>query len=224
MFYQLSPSDLTFLWDECPRCFYLKVVHKYNRPWSPFPSIFNRIDKIMKDYYEGKPTSSISFDLPEGVIRTGEKWVKSIPITYAASPTSAQIRGKFDATIAFSDGSYGVIDFKTSEPKKEHVDFYSRQLHAYAYALENAASGSYALNPITRLGLLCVEPVSMDLNNRDQIAYLGNVTWLECPLDYNNFFSFLEGVLQVLDDPSPPESNENCNYCRYRDSSRTTGF
>ena len=27
--YKLSPSDLTFLWDECQRCFYLKVVRKF---------------------------------------------------------------------------------------------------------------------------------------------------------------------------------------------------
>ena len=50
--WKLSPSELTFLWDECPRCFYLKVVHKFNRPWGAFPGIFSRIDKLMKDYYQ----------------------------------------------------------------------------------------------------------------------------------------------------------------------------
>ncbi len=29
---KLSPGDLTFLWDECPRCFYLKVIMGINRP------------------------------------------------------------------------------------------------------------------------------------------------------------------------------------------------
>ena len=27
-----APSDFAFLWDECPRCFYLKVVCKQGRP------------------------------------------------------------------------------------------------------------------------------------------------------------------------------------------------
>lgn len=28
----LAPSDFAFLWDECPRCFYLKVVRKEAGP------------------------------------------------------------------------------------------------------------------------------------------------------------------------------------------------
>ncbi len=38
--WKISPSDLTFLWDECPRCFYLKVRHKFKRPGLPFPKIY----------------------------------------------------------------------------------------------------------------------------------------------------------------------------------------
>ncbi|EKD87781.1 MAG: hypothetical protein ACD_35C00212G0001, partial [uncultured bacterium] len=30
--YKLSPSQLTFAWDECPRCFYLDVVLGIKRP------------------------------------------------------------------------------------------------------------------------------------------------------------------------------------------------
>lgn len=32
---KLSPSDLTFLWDECPRCFYLKHILGIMRPAAP---------------------------------------------------------------------------------------------------------------------------------------------------------------------------------------------
>ena len=34
----LSPSDYAFLWDECPRCFYLKVALKQPRLRTPFPA------------------------------------------------------------------------------------------------------------------------------------------------------------------------------------------
>jgi hypothetical protein len=27
----LAPSDFAFLWDECPRCFYLKVIRRLDR-------------------------------------------------------------------------------------------------------------------------------------------------------------------------------------------------
>ena len=74
---KLSPSDLTFLWDECERCFYLKVIHKFNRPTTPMPAIFTKIDGLMKDYFEGKLTSELTPDLPLGVIQHGEKSVYS---------------------------------------------------------------------------------------------------------------------------------------------------
>jgi hypothetical protein len=70
--WKLSPSDLTFLWDECPRCFYLKVKHNFRRPAMAFPKIFSRIDLLMKDVYLGNSTKKISPALPEGkVLMTG---------------------------------------------------------------------------------------------------------------------------------------------------------
>ena len=222
--WKLSPSELTFLWDECPRCFYLKVVHKFNRPWGAFPGIFSRIDKLMKDYYEGKPANEISPELPDGVVRFGEKWVTSQDIAFPHSAGACFVRGKFDTVVEFEDGSYGVVDFKTTQPKPEHVPFYSRQLHAYAYALEHPAPGKFALGPISKLGLLCVEPVDMEVNAQGQIAYLGDVTWLECPKDEDQFLAFIENVLSILGNPTPPASGPNCGYCRYRGEARRTGF
>jgi len=33
---KLSPSDFAFLWEQCKRCFYLKVVHGIRQPSMPF--------------------------------------------------------------------------------------------------------------------------------------------------------------------------------------------
>jgi hypothetical protein len=222
--WKLSPSDLTFLWDECPRCFYLKVVHGFSRPFSPFPKIFNQIDKLIKGYYQGKPTNEISPTLPEGAVQFGERWVTSDLISFPKHSASCYIKGKFDTVVEFSDGSFGVVDFKTSQARPEHVEFYSRQLHAYAYALENPAPGSLRLAPITKLGLLCVEPVEMDRTSQGQIAYIGNASWLECPKDQDHFFGFLDQVLAVLEQPTPPESGAECLYCKYRQSARMSDF
>jgi hypothetical protein len=222
--WKLSPSDLTFLWDECPRCFYLKVVHGINRPWGAFPKIFNRIDKLMKHYFEGKPASQISPSLPGGVVRFGEKWVTSQLIQLPGHPTACFIKGKFDVVVEFYDHSYGVVDFKTSEAKPEHVRFYSRQLHAYAYALENPTAGGFGLQPISHLGLLCVEPVLMDGAGQDRIAYVGDATWLDCPKDDVGFLAFLDKVLSLLELPSPPPPNPNCGWCEYREAARDHGM
>lgn len=219
--WKLSPSELTFLWDECPRCFYLKVVRNFNRPWSPFPRIFNQIDKLMKDYFEHKPASEVAPELPEGIVKFGERWVTSQPIKFPGKRSTCYIKGKFDTVIAFSDGSYGVVDFKTTQPSPKHIPFYSRQLHAYAYALENAAPGKFSLKPISRLGLLCIEPVHMDKTLDGKIAYLGEVTWLEVPRDDQWFLGFLKNVLEILDQAEPPASGENCGWCNYRQAARS---
>ena len=52
--WMLSAPDLTFLWEECPRCFYKKVVLKQRRPQTPFPKVFGAIDRAMKDFYLGE--------------------------------------------------------------------------------------------------------------------------------------------------------------------------
>jgi hypothetical protein len=112
--------------------------------------------------------------------------------------------------VAFSDFSYGVVDCKTSLARPEHTACYSRQLHAYAYALEHPAAGRFALAPISRPGLLCVEPVAKHAPEARRFAYLGDATWLECPKDYDKFLAFLDRVLSQLEQPSPPAGAPTC--------------
>jgi hypothetical protein len=178
----------------------------------------------MKDFFEGKPTAEISPELPPGSVMFGEKWVTSEPMYLPRHSKGCYIRGKFDTLVEFNDGTYGVIDFKTSQPKPEHVPFYSRQLHAYAYALENPKGGSLSLSPITRLGLLTVEPVLMDRDQSGRVAYLGQMTWQDCPKDEAGFLAFLDSVVSVLEAPEPPASNPHCSFCTYRSSARESGY
>lgn len=218
--WKLSPSDLTFLWDECRRCFYLKVVQEFKRPAAPFPKIFTRIDRLMQAYFEGKSTAEISSGLPEGVVKFGEKWVESQPIELPNHDSSCFILGKFDTVVEFIDSTYGVVDFKTTEPTPKHVPFYSRQLHAYAYALEHPASRRLKLSPVTKLGLLCVEPTAMDRHHDEQVAYIGDVSWLEIPKDEGEFLDFIDQILSVLELSQPPPPGRECGYCRYREAAR----
>ena len=222
--YKLSPSDLTFLWDECQRCFYLKVVNKFNRPAMAFPKIFTVIDILMKDFFYNLPTDEISEELPPGKVAFSGKWVYSQPISFPHKDASCYIRGIFDTVLEFKDGTFAVVDFKTTKPKPEHIDFYSRQLHAYAYALENPNPGKFSLSPVSRMGLLCVEPVAMNRTHTGKLAYEGAVTWLECPKDDDNFLDFIDGILNVLDSPEPPIANPNCSFCNYREDARHTGY
>jgi hypothetical protein len=155
--YTISPSALTFDWDGCKHCFYLKV--KYHLSISGiFPGIFTKMGNLTSMFYQGKPTNEISPTLPEGTVFLREKWVKSKPISFPGTDSRIFIKGRFDAVMAFADGTYGIIDYKTSDASDEDSSFYSRQLSAYAYALENPEGEALSLKPISRLGLFILTP------------------------------------------------------------------
>ena len=221
---KLSPSDLTFLWDECPRCFYLKYIHKINRPAAPFPSIFGAIDRLMKAHFAGRPAYEIDSSLPLGLISVSEKWLESLPIEMPGRSIRCFLRGRLDAMISFEDGSYGVVDFKTSEPKPSQIPFFSRQLHAYAYALEHPAPGKPGLNPISKLGLLVEAPHATLNATTEKINFDFTSTWLEIPYFEDGFLYFIDQVLVLLELPEPPPANENCTFCQYRQHARQHGL
>ena len=72
----LSPSDFAFVWGDCPLCFYLKLARKRTRPSSPFPSVFARTDRAMKDFYLGERAEDMPLGMP-GVICGGVRWLES---------------------------------------------------------------------------------------------------------------------------------------------------
>jgi len=49
--FKLSPSSIN-LFLECPRCFYLQIVKKIRRPDTPFPSLPNGMDKVLKEHFD----------------------------------------------------------------------------------------------------------------------------------------------------------------------------
>jgi hypothetical protein len=213
--YKLSPSDLTFSWDECKYCFYLKVKHNIVLR-SAFPGIFGKMANLTSEFYQGRPSKEISPSLPAGLVKYREKFVKSAPITIPGAASQCYINGRFDAVIEFEDGTYGIVDYKTSDPKEEHAAFYSRQLTAYAYALENPAPNALRLSPVSRLGLFIITPRRFERAPAEEMIFVNRTTWVDVPRDDRVFLSFLGEVLAVLDLPAPPPPSENCGLCDYR--------
>jgi hypothetical protein len=211
---RLAPSDLTFLWDECQRCFWLKVKGVLKRPSAPFPKIFTRLDGQTKDYFFGKRAEEMASKLKPGRIAFGDRWVRSAPLQVPGHEMQVSLHGKIDTALVFDDATFGIIDFKTSEPKAEHVLFYSRQLHAYALAAERPAPGALELSQVSQLGLLVVEPVAM-IGLDDGVAYKGISHFLEIDRDDDVFLAFLSQALYVLETTEPPNAAPGCSYCRY---------
>jgi len=213
--WKLSPSDFAFLWEECKRCFYLKVVNGISQPSIPLPSIFTQIANLLKNHYDGKHTSSLHAALPPGAVILGEKWVKSSIIELPNHKDTCYISGRFDIVVSFDDGSYGVIDFKTGNPSKESANHYRRQLQAYAYALEHPAPRALALSPISKLGLLYFYPSQVNQRSVKHLSYRADITWVEVQKDNDEFLQFLDTVLGVLELPEAPEHSRTCQWCNY---------
>ena len=213
--YQISPSDLTFSWDGCKLCFYLKVKHNIAHR-GVFPGMFARMGDLTSNYYLGKPTREISSALPAGEIKFREKGVKSTAIRFAGTESEVVIKGRFDAIIAFEDGSYGIIDYKTSESTDSKAAFYSRQLSAYAYALENPAPKALSITPISRLGLFMLTPERFERLPNGEVAFVTRTTWMDVPRNEANFLGLLREVVTLLDEPVPPAPAAECGLCNYR--------
>ncbi len=222
--WKLSPSDFAFLWEECKRCFHLKVARGIDRPRTPMPKIFTLIDARMKDCYRDSPTSQFLPGLPPGRVESQDALVESRPIAIRGHSTPCYVRGKLDTVIKFDQGGYAVVDFKTSETKDDYIPLYGRQLHAYAYALEHPAPGRLGLEPITRLGLLVFAPTTFSHASRDQASLSGGMTWIEVPRNDGRFLDFLREVVEVLDRDQPPAAAGGCKWCSYRDTGRRSGL
>lgn len=216
MMYKLSPSDFAFLYEGCKRCFYLKVNHGIAQPTMPLPGIFTIIASLLKTHYTGKSTKELHPSFPAGIVNYGERFVRSMPIQINGRRSTCFINGRFDIVVEFKDKTFGVIDFKTGTPKDAYSSLYGRQLHAYAYALENPAPGALKLAPVTWLGLLYFPPIRT-LQNGDigKLLYEAEIHWVKTERDDNNFLNFIDEVLTFLENPTPPEPSQNCNWCNY---------
>lgn len=221
---KLSPSDFGFLWEECKRCFYLKVARGFDRPSAPFPRIFNVIDKQMKERFQGKRTETMAPDMPKGRVHKSDEWVQSVPIERPGKPLACYIRGILDTTLALDGGGYAVIDFKTTTIGPDQAVKYARQLEAYALALEQPAPGNLALAPVRELGLLAYEPTAFDQDGAGNAALKGALLWIPVRRDPGRFLRFLDEVLDILALAEPPPPSPSCKLCTYRAAARTTGF
>lgn len=212
--FKIAPSKLTFLYDDCKRCFWNDIHGVWKRPYTPFPSIFNKIDKVMRDAYHGQPVSlylprSGFPSPPPGHIDTSVQRLKSQPISVGSA--AFVFSGSLDAKVKFKDNSIGIIDFKTSQPKPENVDLYRRQLMAYADIFRHPEEGSAV--PTSCMGLICVVPIYMNLMNPGEPTMAMKATYQPIPIDWEWWQQFCLEIAALLEGDRPEVGKPDCLYC-----------
>ena len=106
----ISPSDLTFGWDNCHRCLWLYYNHQVKAPL--FMPLVGDLAEMQELSCIGKTSAELNTDMPEGKVFKHAGWVVSKPIEVDGVVTPYAIRGKYDLLMEHPDGTFGIVDCK----------------------------------------------------------------------------------------------------------------
>ena len=172
---------------------------------------------MQENYFAAKTTADIAPVLPEGKVADLGGWVKSSFINVNGAATKYAIRGKYDLLIEFADGTYGIIDCKFQAKDSDKTDLYQPQLEAYAFALENPASG--APKKVSLMGLLVwslLEPAG-DVTKGFGLKL--KHTWRPIERNPAALASRLTDFITVVSSDMPA-AKDNCDMCNYLNQRR----
>lgn len=209
----ISPSDLTFLFGECRRCFWLKYNLGVTRPG--FMPLIGLMAAMQEKTFEGKSSTNLGLRTPGGLVTSRGQTVLSQRISVEGKITKWFIKGKYDLVLSFVNSQVAVIDCKltTGEMDRKRIDLYKPQLEAYAFALENPQNGEKL--DVIETGLLMWR-ISSANNCPEKFGpiFQSEPSYLFSDRDPDFFGEFIAEVIRVLDGEIPGES-KNCSFCRY---------
>jgi hypothetical protein len=151
----------------------------------------------------------INKKMPPGKVQVKEGFLKS-----KAIPPSKRcfISGRFDIASELGDGSWGIIDFKITDPTNEKIQKFFAQLHAYKFALENPSFGK--AKKVSKMGIVAINPEEISFPG-EKVLFKAEPKYFEIKEDMDRFFTFIEEVTKLLEAPMP-KTNDRCLWCKYR--------
>ena len=150
---KISRSGLK-LFLECPRCFWLDLHHKIKRPPGYPYTLSAAVDYLVKQEFD---KYRVEGTLPPVLVKAGIKDAKlyngnNLPewrnnfkgIAYWNEDLNAILYGAVDDVLQFSDGSLGVIDYKSSGSREITIyEDYQKQMDTYNYILQQLGHDTY---------------------------------------------------------------------------------
>ena len=154
--YIINPSELSYI---CDHCSYLKKNYDLEDKGISV-GVTQTLDGIEKNFFLGS-TSKICDTLPKGEVIDPTNDTFFSEILKDNKNRKFRIKGKGDALIKFNDGTFGVIDYKTSKFKEKDgksyqkellkkIKEYSPQLHCYALLYSHLETNKEFLKKHTR--------------------------------------------------------------------------
>ena len=205
----------------CSRCAWIRL-HIKNLPYQSFPGIFSSIDRynklIVHNHFdrEGRgPSWLAELGEPGGYINPPH-WSK---FKVLDKETGITVRGEADGIFRLADGSYVIVDYKTSRYNPERPGMFNNyevQLNAYALIAE-----SQGLAPVSKLALVYMEPATdkdtaSEPSLVDDLGFMmgfqANIVLVE--LKQTTLLPpLLRKARSIWDMETPPASAKDCKDC-----------
>ena len=135
---QLSATTLK-LFQECPRCFWLHVNKRIERPRGPFPSLPSGIDRVLKGYFDTYRSQGQLPPLIRGKL-DGTLATNALTLGFNDAHTHARLWGKLDDCVILPDQRLAPLDHKTRASAPDDVSYthkyYQFQMDVYTLLLE----------------------------------------------------------------------------------------
>ncbi len=204
---QLSATTLR-LFQECPRCFWLHVAKKIERPRGPFPSLPSGMDRVLKAYFESYRRRQ---ELPPLVAKhlTGRLADTALTLGFNDAATQARLWGKLDDCLILPDGRLAPLDHKTraSAPEDESysAQYYQVQMDVYTLLL---ARNGHPTSGTAYLVYYFPQPGELHRGVPFGVAVHTLRT------DPERAYRLFAGACRCLQGPLP-EPAAACEYCRW---------
>ena len=204
---QLSASTLK-IFQECPRCFWLHVNKRIERPRGPFPSLPSGIERVLKQYFDAYRRRGTLPPLVQGKFQ-GTLATHSMTLGFDDERTKARLWGKLDDCLVLPDARFAPLDHKTRASAPDDVSYsvkyYKFQMDVYTLLLERNG------HPTSRTAyLLYYFPLEGELHQ----GFPFGVDVHVLKTDPDGAYEVFAAACRCLAGPLPP-SGPVCDYCRW---------
>lgn len=209
----------------CPHCAWVRL-HVKNLPYQGFPGIFSTIDRynklIVRNYFQREGS------LPGWLEQLGRTRAYVDPPHWSRfkildERSGITLRGEADGIFQMADGSYTIVDYKTSKysgAQRAMLDSYETQLNAYAYIGERLD-----LSPVGQLALVYMEPQTEEETALDPALADGQgfimgfaAKVVEVDLKPEKLIPpLLRKVKAIAELDKPPDGTSDCKDCEALD-------
>lgn len=207
---QLSASTLR-VFRECPRCFWLHLNKRIERPRGPFPSLPSGIDRVLKAYFDTYRKRGMLPPLMQGKL-DGKLATNALTLGFNDARLKTRLLGKLDDCLTLADQRLAPLDHKTRASSPDSVGYtmkyYKFQMDVYTLLLERNG------HPTSRTAYVVYYfPVGGELHN----GFPFEVTVHKIATNPDAAYEVFTAGCRCLAGSIPPPG-EACEFCRWAEA------